>query len=132
MAEWNPAFDPEKPYDEMIIWYPDGLERLESMDETDARADQSKRGKSQATRSLIINQAGSRHGHSKAKPGRKPKGAIQKKQRAGYRGGSKKSVARWASSLGSSTGATRSPPRARPRLASPAAHAAMVSRSHRT
>ena len=85
MAFRNPNFDPEKPYDEMIIWTPEGLDRLLSMDETDVRTDQSKRGKSPATRSVIINKAGSRHGHSKGKTGRKPKAGITKRP---HRGGS--------------------------------------------
>eukprot|EP00966_Prymnesium_polylepis_P141392 3265232-Prymnesium_polylepis.2 len=71
MAFKNPSFDPEKPYDEMIIWTPEGLDRLVSMDETDVRTDQSKRGKSQSTRSVIVNKAGSRRGHSKGKVSRK-------------------------------------------------------------
>ena len=39
MAVHNPNFDPDRPYDEVIIWKPDGLDRLVSMDETDVRAD---------------------------------------------------------------------------------------------
>eukprot|EP00966_Prymnesium_polylepis_P174459 4036573-Prymnesium_polylepis.1 len=71
MAFWNPNYDPNKPYDEVIIWTPEGLDRLISMDETDVRTDQSKRGKSQGTRSVILNEPGSRSGHSKCKCGRK-------------------------------------------------------------
>lgn len=48
MAELNPDFDPDKPYDEMIIWYPSALPRLLSMDETDVRNDQTKCGHAQA------------------------------------------------------------------------------------
>jgi len=78
MAVPNPAFDPNKPYDEMIHWTSDGLSRLVSMDETDVRTDQTKRGKSQANRGVKAQAAGSRRGHSKRKPGRQPKGAISK------------------------------------------------------
>ena len=87
MAEWNPDFDPSKPYDEMIYWLPGGLERLLSMDETDVRTDQSKRGKSKESRSVIINAPGSRMGHSKGKSGRQP---TVKTHRGGQAGGSKK------------------------------------------
>lgn len=96
MAYPNPKYDPEEPYAEVIIWTPGGLERMISMDETDVRTDQSKRGKSTGTRSVIVNAPGSRGGHSKAKTGRKPTKTIEKKQRAakaqrgGYVGGSKK------------------------------------------
>ena len=55
MAIRNPLFDPEKPYDEVIIWTPEGLDRLLSMDETDVRTDQSKRAKSPGARSVIVN-----------------------------------------------------------------------------
>ena len=69
MAKWNPAYDPTKPYDEVILWLPGGLERLLSMDETDVRTDQSKRGKSKESRSVLVNAPGSRLGHSKGKSG---------------------------------------------------------------
>eukprot|EP00966_Prymnesium_polylepis_P112932 2612049-Prymnesium_polylepis.1 len=87
MAVWNPNFDPDKPYDEMIFWLPEGLERLVSMDETDVRTDQTKRGKSAANRSVIVNAPGSRRGHAKGKAGRK---SIFKLHRGGRAGGSKK------------------------------------------
>eukprot|EP00966_Prymnesium_polylepis_P173880 4022766-Prymnesium_polylepis.1 len=86
MAAYNPMFDPEKPYDEMIIWFPEGLKRLISMDETDVRTDQAKRGKSVATRSVIVNAPGSRRGHSKGKSGKK---AAATSHRGGYAAGSK-------------------------------------------
>eukprot|EP00966_Prymnesium_polylepis_P083711 1938959-Prymnesium_polylepis.1 len=54
------------------------------MDETDVRTDQSKRGKSTAARSVIVNAAGSRRGHCKGKPG--PKGAAAANG-AAHRGG---------------------------------------------
>ena len=72
MAELNPNFDPDKPYDEMIIWYPEALSRLLSMDETDVRTDQTKRGHSAAARSVRTQEAGSRCGHGKGKRGREP------------------------------------------------------------
>ena len=81
MAKRNPDYDSTKPYDEVIKWLPGGLERLLSMDETDVRTDQSKRGKSVETRSVIVNAPGSRLGHSKGKTG--PQGDIKK-----HRGGS--------------------------------------------
>ena len=78
MAVPNPSFDPNKPYDEMIHWTPDGLSRLVSMDETDVRTDQTKRGR--GNKSVKAQAAGSRRGHGRAKPGPKPKsqGAISK------------------------------------------------------
>eukprot|EP00966_Prymnesium_polylepis_P002512 57911-Prymnesium_polylepis.1 len=94
MAVRNPFFKEEDPYAEAIIWTPEGLDRLLSMDETDVRTDQSKRGKSTATRSVIVNQAGSRRGHSKGKaPGRKPTTStkkLAKLHRGGRAEGSKK------------------------------------------
>merc|ERR1711871_426589 len=42
MAEPNPAFDPQVPYSEVVIWKPDALKRLGSIDETDVRLDQTK------------------------------------------------------------------------------------------
>ena len=72
MAEWAPKFDRSKPYDEMIIWYPEGLKRLVSMDETDVRTDQTKRGHGQAARGVLAQAPGSRCGHSHGKRGRKP------------------------------------------------------------
>jgi hypothetical protein len=83
MAIRNPLFDPEKPYDEVIIWTPEGLDRLLSMDETDVRTDQSKRAKSPGARSVIVNKAGSRRGHGKGKAGRKPKAGISALHRGG-------------------------------------------------
>ena len=85
MAKWNPAYDPTKPYDELILWLPGGLERLLSMDETDVRTDQSKRGKSKESRSVLVNAPGSRLGHSKGKSGPRP--SIQN-HRGGAVGGS--------------------------------------------
>jgi hypothetical protein len=93
MAFKNPNFDPDKPYDEVIIWTPEGLDRLVSMDETDVRKDQTKRGKSAGTRSVIVNAPGSRRGHGKGKSGRKPKAASGSKpslHRGGRAGGSAK------------------------------------------
>eukprot|EP00966_Prymnesium_polylepis_P330289 7385948-Prymnesium_polylepis.1 len=91
MAVHNPKFDPEKPCDEMIIWKPDGLDRLVSMNETDVRADQSKRGKSAGSRSVIVNAPGSRAGHSKGKSGMRKTISQQKNpHRGGYAGGSQK------------------------------------------
>ena len=60
------------------------------MDETDVRTDQSKRGKSQATRSVTVNKAGSRHGHAKGKRGPAPKASAKKAHRGGRAGGSKR------------------------------------------
>ena len=89
MAFWNPKFREDDPYAEVIIWTPEGLDRLVSMDETDVRTDQSKRGKSTATRSVIVNQAGSRRGHSQGKRGPAPK-AAKTAHRGGRAGGSRR------------------------------------------
>ena len=58
MAIPNPDFDPTRPMDEMIFWTPDGLRRLLSMDETDVRTDQTKRGHSAGQRSVRAQAAG--------------------------------------------------------------------------
>lgn len=73
MADINPKFDPTKPYDEPIFWREDALDRLTSMDEKDVRADQTKRGRSAAMRSVKCQAPGSRHGHGKGVAGRKRK-----------------------------------------------------------
>eukprot|EP00966_Prymnesium_polylepis_P276652 6391474-Prymnesium_polylepis.2 len=87
MAVRNPFFKEDDPYSEVIIWTPEGLDRLVSMDETDVRTDQSKRGKSAATRSVIVNEAASRRGHAKGKPaGRKPTTSTKKLAKL-HRGG---------------------------------------------
>jgi len=71
----------------MIIWYPAALARLVSMDETDVRTDQTKRGHSAAARSVRTQAPGSRRGHSKGEAGRKPtSGGITKKSKP-HRGG---------------------------------------------
>ena len=62
MADANPAFRPDVPYSEPIIWREDGLARLGSIDETDVRTDQSKRQKSAAARSIILHEAGTSPG----------------------------------------------------------------------
>ena len=54
MAVLNPNFDPAKPYDEMIIWQPEGLAKLIWMDETDVRTDQTKRGRGLAASMLTL------------------------------------------------------------------------------
>jgi len=88
MAERNPNFDPDKPYDEMIIWYPSALAKLISMDETDVRQDQTKRGKPAAIRSVRAQAPGSRAGHGKAVCGRRPReGDEQKSNKKPRRGG---------------------------------------------
>jgi hypothetical protein len=90
MAVRNPFFKEEEPYSEVIIWTPEGLDRLVSMDETDVRTDQSKRGKSQATRSVTVNKPGSRRGHSKGKRGAPSKNAAKTAHRGGRASGSKR------------------------------------------
>ena len=63
LAVQTPTFNPEVPYDEMIIWYPEALSRLVLMDETDVRADQTKRGHGAESRSVRTQAPGSRRGH---------------------------------------------------------------------
>ena len=67
LAVLNPTFDPTVPFSEMIIWKPEGLKRLISMDETDVRVDQTKRQKSMI--SVQCHAPGSRLGHKCAAPG---------------------------------------------------------------
>lgn len=86
MAVLNPNFDPNKPYDEMIIWKPEGLAKLISMDETDVRTDQTKRGRSLAARSVKAHTPGSRRGHRDASRGKQPKSS---KKKGGFAKGSK-------------------------------------------
>ena len=76
-------FREDDPYAEPIIWTPEGLDQLVSMDETDVRTDQSKRGKSMVTRSVTVNQAGSRRGHASGKRGPAPKAIAKKPHRTG-------------------------------------------------
>lgn len=88
MADINPAFDPAKEYDELIIWRPDGLKRLVSMDETDVRSDQTKRGHATSSRSVRCQAPASRAGHGQKASGKRKADATPAK--AGWAGKKRK------------------------------------------
>ena len=78
MAYANPDFNAAVKYSEPIIWTASGKKRLLSMDETDVRADHTKRQRTPEMRSVVTHAAGSRASHKKGKPGRKLKHDAKK------------------------------------------------------
>jgi hypothetical protein len=87
MADPNPTYDPEVPYCERIIWRKDALDQLGSMDETDVRVDQSKKGRMAEARSVTLCAPGSRKGAHKAERGRKT--GIKASSKKGFIEGAK-------------------------------------------
>eukprot|EP00966_Prymnesium_polylepis_P225840 5223744-Prymnesium_polylepis.1 len=67
LADRNPVFDqnirPPDPRSEMIIWRPGAENHVASYDETDVRADQTKKGRSMRQRSVRAARPGERRGH---------------------------------------------------------------------